>query len=190
MGLGSVVPTSADQEQALSLKRDHKPEKPSDECSLSKIFFFANEVEEDDVYALVYQALAALATLARSGHYGVSYELEDLKLTGEGDIYFKEKKTIMEGGNKFVTFLGFVADNFFHIHKIRCENGNRQYSEDLDAMLTARKSRGNKKIERVLKFCRERLGDDAPSASAHYREKIKALVENTKRQGPQTTSAE
>ncbi len=121
--------------------------------------------------------------------------LEEVFLTGEGEIYFREKKTIMDAV-PFVIFLGFVADNLFHHYKKWYGKGSvRVTPPQLDAMLTAIKSRGNEeeKIERVLKLCRERLGDDAPSASAHYREKIKALVEKTKRQvqsgSPQRTSA-
>jgi hypothetical protein len=149
-------------------------------------------IEEDDVCAVIYQALAAREK--GSGHYGVPDELEEVFLTGEGEIYFREKKTIMDAV-PFVIFLGFVTDNLFHHYKKWYENGRvRVTPPQLDAMLTAIKSGGNEeeKIERVLKLYK-RLGDDAPSASAHYREKIKALVEKTKRQvqsgSPQRTSA-
>ena len=126
--------------------------------------------------------------------HSLTDELEEVFLTGEGEIYFREKKTIMDAV-LFVIFLGFVVDNLFHHYKKWYENGRvRVTPPQLDAMLTAIKSGGNEeeKIERVLKLYK-RLGDDAPSASAHYREKIKALVEKTKRQvqsgSPQRTSA-
>jgi len=126
--------------------------------------------------------------------HSLTDELEEVFLTGEGEIYFREKKTIMDAV-PFVIFLGFVTDNLFHHYKKWYENGRvRVTPPQLDAMLTAIKSGGNEeeKIERVLKLYK-RLGDDAPSASAHYREKIKALVEKTKRQvqsgSPQRTSA-
>jgi hypothetical protein len=46
---------------------------PSDECSLSEILL-AGKIEEDDVCAVIYQALAVREK--GSGHYGVPDELE------------------------------------------------------------------------------------------------------------------